>query len=139
MKRGVSIVLVLFMLTAMFHITVAMHFCGGEVAASKISISGKLASCGMEGPEMGLPLSGTYFTRHCCEDVVTFYGIDNNYTPSYSFVPESFQYNFQVLAIPVWLSANPDADIFSLYSSVRPPGALMSTNVDLSGICVFRI
>jgi hypothetical protein len=36
-----------FVLTAMLHLTVATHYCG-EVAASRISLSGKLASCGME-------------------------------------------------------------------------------------------
>lgn len=139
MKKGVSIVLALFMLTAMFHITVATHFCGGEVAASKISLSGKLASCGMEAPGKELPLSGTYFTRHCCDDVVTICGIDNNYTPSFSFLPESIQYNSKVFAIPVRLSANSVTDIIPIYTNARPPGALMSTDVDLSGICVFRI
>lgn len=139
MKKVFSISLVLLMLTAMLHLSVATHYCGGKVAASKISLSGKPASCGMEGEEKDMPLPGTNLISHCCDDVVTFYGIDSNYTPSFSFVPDSYQNNFQVFAIPVGLSANSYKGLNSLYTSVSPPDELMSTSVDLSYICVFRI
>jgi hypothetical protein len=139
MKRGISIVLILLMLAAMFHITVAIHFCGGEVAASLISLSGKLASCGMEGQGRELPLSGTYFTKHCCEDVVTSYGTDRNYTPSFSFISDSCQHNFQFFSIPTGYPAYTPAVLKSQYTDPSPPGALMSNNVDLAGICIFRI
>ena len=127
------------MLSAMFHITVATHLCGGEVAASLISVTGKLASCGMEGSEKESPLSGTYFTRHCCDDIVTSCGIDNNYTPSFSFLSESYQYNFQVFSIPAGYPVYNQAVLESQCTDASPPGVLMSTNVDLSDICVFRI
>jgi len=140
MKKGISISLVFLMLTAMLHLTVATHFCGEKVAASTVSFSGKLATCGMvECSEKELPLSGTNFTKHCCNDIVTFCGIDSNYTPSFSFVPESYQYNFQVFSIPTGSPVYSIAVLKSLYTNVSPPGALMSTNVDLSDICIFRI
>ena len=139
MKKIFSISLLLLMLAAMFHFTVATHYCGGKVAASTVSLSGKLASCGMECTEKELPLSGTYFTTHCCDDVVTFCGIVDNYTPSFSFVTGSYQYNFQVLAVPAMLQARSHVDLSPFYTNVSPPGALRSTDVDLSGICVFRI
>ena len=127
------------MLTAMSHITVATHFCGGKVASSKISLSGKLASCGMEGSEKKSPLSGTNFTTHCCNDVVTSCRIDSNYESSFTFVSESDQYNFKVFALPQGLSVNSCADIIPIYTNVSPPGELMPNNVDLSDICVLRI
>jgi hypothetical protein len=127
------------MLTAMIHITVAAHYCEGEVAALKISLSGKLASCGMEGPVKEFPLSGTYFTKHCCEDVVTSYGTDSNYTPSFSFIPDSYQYNFQFFSISTGYPVYASAVLKSQYTDASPPGALKSTDVDLSDICVFRI
>ena len=139
MKKGFSIFLSLLMLTAMMHLSVATHYCGGKVAASTVSLSGKLATCGMECSEKELPLPGANFIKHCCDDVVTFCGIDNNYTPSFSFVPKSYAYNFQVFAIPVALSVNSCTDIIPLYTSVSPPDELLSTSVDLSAICVFRI
>ena len=139
MKKSTSIFLVLLMIAAMMHFSVATHYCGGKIAASKVSLKGKLANCGMEGPDKELPLPGITLSKHCCEDVVTVCGTDNNYTPSFSFIPESYQHNFQVLALAVGLSFNSKADLITSYINVTPPGALMSTDVDLTDICVFRI
>jgi hypothetical protein len=139
MKKVLSISLSLLILVAMLHISVAMHYCEGKVVAATVSLSGKLASCGMVCQEEKLPLQGTNFTNHCCDNTLTYCGTSSNYSPTYSFVPQSYQYSFQVLAIPVDLSARSQTDFYSVYSDVSPPGALMSTNVDLSDICVFRI
>lgn len=139
MKKGISISLALLMLTAMLHLTVATHYCSGKIVASEVSLTGKLANCGMEGTENDLSLPGTNFTKHCCDDIVTLFGIDSNYIPSFPFVPESFQYSFHVFANPVDLSGKSQTDFYSIYSNISPPGAWMSTNVDLSCICSFRI
>lgn len=139
MKKGISISLVLLIIAAMLHLAVATHYCGGKVAASTVSLSGKLASCGMEGTETDYPLPGTHLDKHCCDDVVTFCGTDSNYTPSFSYAPDSFQYKFQVFSIPAGYPVHSIEVLKSLYSNVSPHGALMSTNVDLSNICVFRI
>jgi hypothetical protein len=139
MKKGVSIVLVLLLLTAMLNISVATHYCGGKAVASKVSLTGKLANCGMEGSEKKLPLSGTNFTTHCCDDVLSSYGINNNYTPSFSYIQDTYQYNFQIFSIHTASPVYTPAILKSLYTDVNPPGALRFTNVDLSDICVFRI
>ena len=139
MKKLFSISLSLLMVAALLPITVAMHYCGGKEVATTVSISGKLASCGMTCSEHEIPLQGTYFTEHCCDDIVTFCGISPNYSPTYSLIPESYQYKFQVLAIPVKLSAKSETEFNPIYTNVSPPGALGSTNVDLTNICVFRI
>jgi len=138
-KKVTSISLVLLMLAAMFHISVATHYCGGQIAASKVTITGKLASCGMESPEKELPFPGESFSKHCCDDVITLCETDSNYMPSFSFVPESYQNDFQILLALTVLSNNSFTGLDSFYTNVSPPGALMSTDVDLSGICVFRI
>ena len=140
MKKVFSISFVLLILTAMLHLTVATHYCCGHVAALKVSLTGKLASCGMEEcMEKDYPTTESHIFTHCCDDVVTFCGIDSNYTPSFSFVPESYQYNFQVFSIPTGSPIYSIAVLKSLYTNVSPPDALMSTSVDLSDICVFRI
>lgn len=139
MKRGVSIALILLILTAMLNLSVATHYCGGKIAASKVSLTGKLASCGMAGSEKKLPLSGTSFTTHCCDDIVTYCGTDSNYTPSFSFIPDSYQYNFKFFSIPAGYPVYNPAVLKSQYIDASPPGALISTNVDISDICVFRI
>jgi hypothetical protein len=139
MKKVFSISVSLLMMVALLHISVAIHYCEGKEVAKSVSLSGKLASCGMTCPGDEVPLQGTYFTSHCCEDLVIFCGMSSDYSPTYSFVPESYQHNFQVLAIPLKISAKSQTDQNLLYTNVSPPGALMSTAVDLSNICVFRI
>src|SRR5512133_1860826 len=117
MKKVLSISLSLLMVVAMLHISIAMHYCEGKVVAATVSLSGKLASCGMICQEEELPLQGTNFTSHCCDNTLTFCGTSSNYSPTYSFLPQSYQYNFQVLAIPVDLSARSQIDFYSVYSN----------------------
>jgi hypothetical protein len=137
-KKLLSIGFLLLILTAMFNISVATHFCGGKVVASTVSLTGKLASCGMESSEKSTPVSGTSFNSHCCDDFVTYYGTDYNYTLSLSFLPDSYPHNFQLFSIHSSYQVHTPA-VFRLYSDTSPPWALMSTKVDLSAICSYRI
>ena len=139
MKKGFSILLVLLMASTMLPITVATHYCGGEIAASKISISGKLASCGMEGPEKRPALPGNSITTNCCDDVVTLCRTDINYKPFFYDISDSDQYNYKIFPITAGYPLYQESSLISLSLKARPPGVLMSTCVDLSGICAFRI
>jgi hypothetical protein len=139
MKKVISISLTILMLIALLHFSVATHYCMGKIAASKISLSGKLANCGMENDENELPTTGTCFNTHCCDNVLVFCGIHSNYFPSFSYVPESFNNIFQVFGIPASLTICSIPSFKSFNSSVIPPGVSVSSNVDLSAICVFRI
>jgi hypothetical protein len=139
MKKGISISLTIFMLAAMLHLSVATHFCSGKIAASKISLSGKLATCGMENKSGDLTSKDIHISSHCCDNLLVYYGITSIYLPSFSFVPESYQNHFQVLTgliepDPYYLTINK-----SIYTNVGPPGVSASSKVDLSTICVFRI
>lgn len=139
MKKVFSISMVVLVLTVMLHLTVATHYCGGELAGSTVSLSGKLASCGMENTEKDKKLSGCFLNNHCCDDVVTFYIIASNYTSSFSVVSHFKKYNLLVFNIPVGLSVQSSYVLTSLNTNISPPDELMSTSVDLSDICVFRI
>lgn len=139
MKKVFSIFLSLLMIVVVLHFLLAVHYCEGQQVAATVSLTGKLASCGMTCSEEETPLQGTNFTKNCCEDFVTIIGINSTYLPSYSFVQESVQYNFQVLSLPLVLPTRSQFTLNPLYPNVSPPGALMSTNVDLTDICVFRI
>jgi hypothetical protein len=138
-RKGASILFAFVMIAAMFRFSVAIHYCGGHIAASKISLTGKLASCGMEVSQKNPTPPGIYFSKHCCEDVVTSFSTDNNYVPSLFNITPAFQFNFQTLGLPSETSVSL-AGVFKIqYSDKSPPGAMMSTNVDLSEICIFRI
>jgi hypothetical protein len=139
MKKVFSMSLTILMLTAILHLSVATHYCSGNLAASKISLSGKLASCGMENNEIDLPSAGFIFTKHCCENVLETYGINSIFFPSFSSVPESRFQLFQVFIIPSNLALNLLPPIKPINTNVNPPGAFASSSVDLSDICVYRI
>jgi hypothetical protein len=139
MKRAISISLTFLMLTALLHLSVASHYCGGNIVSSKISLSGKLATCGMEATEKDLPQTGTWYYSHCCDNVLTSVGTSNNYFPSFSFVPESNQPHSQFFTIPATLNIYSFPLLKSVNSGVGPPGAPAPNSVDLSALCTFRI
>jgi hypothetical protein len=138
-KKVFSILFALAIIFAGVHITVSMHYCGGKVAATGISLSGKLASCGMEGNEETCPMPGHNLTTHCCHDIVSVYSLDNNFAPSTFFIPDSYQNNFQILSITAGYPVHSITVLHSFSTNSRHPGAFQSTNVDLSDICIFRI
>jgi hypothetical protein len=139
MKKVISISLTLLLLTAILHLSVATHYCGGKIAASKISFSGRLASCRMQDDKSDLPSAGLILTKRCCDNVLASYGINSIFFPSFSSVPESRFQLFQVFSIPSNLALNSFSPIKSICTNISPPGALASSTVDLSDICVYRI
>jgi hypothetical protein len=139
MKKFISISLTLFLLTAMLHLSVATHYCCGKLSSSKISISGKLATCGMEDDKSELPMTGSVFTKHCCDNFLTICSINSIFFPSFSFLHESHWQLFQVFSVPADLNPNPIAFIKSNSLNASPPGASACNSVDLSDICVLRI
>ena len=127
------------MMAAMFHFSVATHYCGGIEVATKVSLTGKLADCGMGNPKSEIPLSETNISRHCCDNNLNYYGVYANYIPSFSFIPQTYHNNIQSFAITVKYSISSLSDLIPLHTDTSPPRAVRSTDVDLSGICVFRI
>ena len=138
MKKIFSILLSIMMLAAVFHFSIAAHYCEGIEVATKVSLTGKLADCGMENPK-NEGYSGTILTRHCCDNYLSYLGVCSNYIPSFSFAPVIFHQNFEVFAIPVKYSVSSFLDLVYLHTDTSPPGAFWSTDVDLSDICIFRI
>jgi hypothetical protein len=139
MKKGTSISLVILIIIGILHLSIANHYCGGKIAASKLSSSGHLANCGMEANDMTVSQSGISFTNRCCEDVVISYTTDSYYVPSFPIISDSYHYEFQIFSVPALSSFNSITNLNSLNTNVKPPRVLMSTHVDLSDICVFRI
>ena len=139
MKKGFSIFLLISMLVAAFHFSVATHYCGGIEVASKVSLIGKVADCGMENPKPEVPLSGTSLNRHCCDNYINYFGIYTNYLPAFSFVPETYHNITQIFVISQKFSLNSCLNLIPLHTDTSPPGTFRPTDVDLSGICVFRI
>jgi hypothetical protein len=137
-KKILSISTIILLLAAMLQISVATHYCGGMIASSKVSLSGELATCGMESRDSQLPVSGLSLSSHCCDNVVTHFVISGNYFPSFTNVPEDFQQHLQTFEIPDFLLSNISASL-KIPRSESPPSYINSSQVDLSYICIFRI
>jgi hypothetical protein len=138
-KKVLSITSIVLMLTAMLHFSVATHYCGGMIASSEVSLSGKLATCEMEQFNVQLPVNGLTFASHCCENVIRYYGINGNYFPSFISIPQSFQPHSQTFELPENLFRNSFAAALKIPTSESPPDPVYSSFVELSDICTYRI
>ena len=121
------------------HFTIATHYCGGEIAATKASFSGKLASCGMEGLVDECSTPGIHLKKHCCDDKVSVLSVDNNFGPSFTQFTSFAQHILQVYIIPVSIEIHSLTTINLISTSVSPPNNLLVHAVSLPKICVFLI
>lgn len=137
MKKIFAILFLPVMLASGIQVSIDHHYCGGKLAATKISLSGKLASCGMEEQEHTCSNQPSV-DKNCCEDQLTYYGINTSYVPEYfklsspslvKDIPDFSVYNFSL--------NHSDENTFT--SWVFPPGDKIKSGRSLSEICVFRI
>lgn len=138
MKTIVSIQLILFLLFTGININFATHYCGGSVAATKVSLDGELANCGMEHSPANNSRQYT-FTKECCKDVLSSYSICNNYFSSSYSVDGPHQQVIFVLNIPVDLGYKQEVADNSSNKDIRPPGINSPNSVNRSALCIFRI
>jgi len=137
MRKILGILFSVLLLIPAIKLSLDRHYCGGELADVKVSISGKLATCGMEN-EATSPLGTTAFKGKCCEDHLTILNID------YRYYPETPFYN------NLKITKDIPAEFFDPLSSLRnsgtetnlkfiPPGRYLSHRPEQTEICQFRI
>jgi len=139
MKKLFSISIALIMLLSGLQLTVSQHYCGGELADSKVSLTGHVASCGMETTTDDCTHSSTIEESGCCKNKVSVYEVDQNYSPSFTEFKAFAQTILQVFVIPENITFHSLTSFSNLYTDVSPPGFLPANAVSLSKICVFRI
>jgi hypothetical protein len=138
MKKLFSISFAFLILLSGVNLSIATHFCGGEVAAVKWSLSGEKATCGMEDSDQTSPVHKG-INSNCCHNQVVFYTVDNNYSPSSLQINEVTKTLLQVFYIPVNISFHSFTPSASFSNNALPPGNLLTSNVSLADICIFRI
>jgi hypothetical protein len=136
MKKLFSISFAFLILLSGVNLSIATHFCGGEVAAVKWSLSGENATCGMEDSDQTSPVG---INSNCCHNLVVFYTVDNNYSPSSLQINEVTKTLSQVFYIPVNISFHSFIPSASFSNNALPPGNLLTSNVSRAHICIFRI
>ena len=119
-------------------LNVATHYCGGVVAATRVSLSPRLASCGMETPSVN-KLTEDVISKHCCEDKISAYSFDANYVPSSYFVlnPDLQVIHYEYVTSD-YITSQISDNLFS-EQIIRPPGTYNNASNVLQLICVFRI
>jgi hypothetical protein len=137
MRKILSIPLFVLILFSGITVNFATHYCGGSVAATKVSLNGELATCGMESASDNKSKEDL-FANHCCDDVTAFYSLSSNYIPSFYFHNDLFQQVSFFTEIP---SENTIHNILLITSSeiIRPPGTHSPNSVERQVLCVFRI
>lgn len=139
MRRLFSILSALLILLSGMQLTVSLHFCGGEIAESRVSLLGSIASCGMEGVTDECTQPGGHLESHCCDNRVSVYVVDHNFNPSFSEFKVLSQMALQVFDIPQSLAIDPLAALKRNSISHSPPDLMAVNAVSLPKICVFRI
>lgn len=139
MKKLLSISLALLMLLSGMQLTISMHYCGGELADSNVSIVGNIASCGMEGITDECTQPGSHVESGCCSNNISVYAVDHNYSPTFTEFKSFAQPVLQVYLVPENISFHSFTSLLQTSTDASPPGNYLATAVSLPKICVFRI
>lgn len=137
MKKVFTILIAVIMLASGMKVSIDHHYCGGKLAAKKVSLTSKLASCGMEENEHTCS-NQPAVDKNCCEDQITYFGISTRYVTEYfKLSPPS-----EGKDIPSHILFNATLNYSYKNNSVSwvlPPGDKIKSGPSLSEICVFRI
>jgi len=139
MKKLFSILFAAVIVLSGMHLSLAMHECGGELAAVKWSLSEQKASCGMVMPKQTNSNKQSISEESCCKDEISDFVVDHNYNPSTLQVNEPTFHLLQVFLIPENTGSLAIATSFSRNTNVQPPGNYIASAVSLPDICVFLI
>jgi len=138
-KKALSILGVMLTVASAANISVARHYCHGVQVATRVSLSGDHASCGMEESDNSCPMGGHSLSSHCCDDKVSVYGIDNTCINSVYSAPEVTKIRN---LIPPVIAHTLLSDLclpVSEYADTGPPSSVSIPAVDLPVICQFRL
>ena len=118
-------------------VSFSTHYCGGAIAASKVSLTGELANCGMENPVNNK--KELIFASHCCDDVTSLYSIGNDYVHSVlNFEGAGIQV-LHLFELPGLHAVSDESSAAALLKNKRPPGLNNPNSVNREAICIFRI
>lgn len=137
MIKSLSIFLSFLLLVSFLHVSVATHYCSGDIAAFGITFSGKTLSCGMEAQYQKTP--HTKLTSNCCTDVVHEYSTDQLYTQSLLKVIKSIHLLSCSFFLPAGPLDSPEKFAEKSWSDTGPPSVITARSVALDEICSLRI
>lgn len=138
MKKVLSILFAGLILITGMHLSIAAHFCGGEIASVKLSFKGQEATCGMEVVST-CPVHKELTSSSCCKNKVSYYIVDNNYSPSSFQINEVIKKSVHVVSSTFVNPQHSLSLVSHTFTNISPPELAISNAVKLPDICVFRI
>jgi hypothetical protein len=140
MKKILAILFSGVILLAGMHLSYSAHFCHGNIAATKWSLSGKLASCGMEDNSASCPVKNKSVTSNCCSDKIVFLHVDDNFKSSFVF-SETIKKILQFIPLQFVINSFQTNIPLAVYTDTSPPQKTFDPGreVQLAKLCVFRI
>lgn len=138
MKTILSIPLIILILFSGVIFSFATHYCEGSVVATKISLTGELATCGMEQTSADNSLS-IKFSNHCCDNIASVYSICNNYFPSETNFENQVLQVISIFIVPSDYLSNKEISNSDPNTNIKPPGCYTPNSVTLPDLCIFRI
>jgi hypothetical protein len=139
MRKVFSILIALLILLSGVQLTISRHYCGGKLAESNVSIVGHLASCGMEGEADQCQQPGSHIKSHCCNNLVSIYAVDPDFTSSFFKVKTVENTVLQLFILTEDQNFYTFTTYNCFYTDVSPQANSLVSDVDLADICVFRI
>lgn len=154
MQKVFTLIMSVILLISGMQISIDHHYCSGELVETKLSLTGKPASCGMEeavheSSEQSLVGETcklhnyksswqTNIEETCCEDKISFYNCTATYLPEY------FKFSHPVFGkenqfFHEWSNIFKSFHISDLPSKFLPPGKKIMPDIELAEICVFQI
>lgn len=137
MIKSLSIFVSFLILVSFLHVSVATHYCSGDIAAFGITFSGKTLSCGMEAQHQITP--HTILTSKCCTDVVHEYSTDQLYTQSLLKVIKNIHQLSFSFFLPAGSLDSPEKYAEKSWFDTGPPSLFNARSVALDEICTLRI
>jgi hypothetical protein len=137
MKKAITILITVIFLTSLIHFSIGHHYCGGNLAAVKVSLTGEKATCGFEHGDSHRN-NQISLTSKCCDDHTSFLTGNDNYYPEYFQVDKPLP-DHQVLYFQNILLSESQSFDSNCSNSIFPPGKNIHSRLTQPDICVFRI
>ena len=138
MKTLISIPLLILILFTGISVRFSSHYCGGYIVATKISLTGEMATCGMEsGNEINTIQQ--ILKNHCCDNIASAYSISNNYFASSFNIEEPGQVLSNFIPGTSGYICIDETFITPSFNEIKPPGNYTPNSVDRPVLCIFRI
>jgi hypothetical protein len=138
MRKTLSIPLIVLILFSGISIKVATHYCMGSVFGTKISLTGQLATCGMEHDQDNNS-SQQSITNECCADVMSAYTLSTNYLGTPFQINNPHLNGTDFIFAPVNTHTIEAITVVPSYTNLHPPGMNDLYHPAIQTLCVFRI